>query len=114
MWFPRKWSFLFIYTSNRNTPKYDISALSPGNPSTEVSDSLSVLAPQDGTLGVLQYQPAGGIWPRHIKLNKAGGLLAASLQNTHRVAILERDVETGLLGDFVAHDDGVGKTLVTV
>lgn len=37
-----------------------------------------------------------------------------SLQYTHRVAIIERDVETGLLGDFVADVDAVGEAVATV
>lgn len=52
--------------------------------------------------------------PRHFKLNKAGDLVAVSLQDTHRVAIIERDVKTGLLGDFVAHVDTVGQAVVTI
>lgn len=104
-----------MYTSNRNDSYYDIPALSRGNSSNEASDSLSVFAPQEnGSLGVLQYHPAGGLMPRHFKLNKAGDLVAVSLQDTHRVVIIERDVKTGLLGDFAAHVDTVGQAVVTI
>ncbi|KAI3401941.1 hypothetical protein diail_6501 [Diaporthe ilicicola] len=98
---PAETELSFIYTSNRNDSYYVIPALSPGNSITEVSDSLTIFMPhEDGALEVLQYQPAGGLMPRHFKLNKAGDLVGVSLQDTQRVVILERDVETGLLGDF--------------
>ncbi|KAI0165604.1 putative isomerase YbhE [Xylariaceae sp. FL1272] len=58
---------------------------------------------------VPQKVPAGGAGPRQFSLNADGNLLAVGLQGDGRVAIIERDVETGMLGGFVATADVPGE-----
>lgn len=56
----------------------------------------------DGALTHVQTAPAGGMNPRGININKAGTLVASALQDDNRVVLIERNVETGKLGDFVS------------
>ncbi|KAF9878172.1 hypothetical protein CkaCkLH20_04210 [Colletotrichum karsti] len=105
----------FIMVSNRNDSSFSIPNLDPANRTAEASDSLAVFKPaDDGALEFVQLAPAGGIWPRHFKMNKAGDLVAVSLQYSYRVAILARNVSTGVLGPFLAHVDGVGEVVTAV
>ena len=62
----------------------------------------------NGTLTHVQTASAGGRNPRHFSLNKAGTLVASALQDDNRIVIIERNVETGLLGKIVASET-VGK-----
>jgi len=68
-----------------------------------VSDSLaSFTVNDDGMLDFMGLSSAGGRFPRHFSMNKAGKLVAVGLQLSHRVVIFRRDVETGKLEDLVA------------
>ena len=57
---------------------------------------------ETGALDLIQTSPAGGISPRHFSINKAGDRVAVALKD-ERVVIIERDVKSGKLGNFVAH-----------
>ena len=46
--------------------------------------------------------PTYDLFPRHFSLNSASSLLAAGNQNSGNVAMLSRDVATGLIGDVLA------------
>ena len=39
--------------------------------------------------------------PRGFSLNEDGSLVASALQDDARVVIIQRDVKTGMLGDFL-------------
>ncbi|KAI0100899.1 putative isomerase YbhE [Nemania sp. FL0031] len=80
--------------------------------STEiVSDPLISYAIDNktGSLKKLQTFPAGGAGPRHFSINGDGDRLAVGLQGDGRVTIIERDVRTGELKDFVASADVEGE-----
>lgn len=49
----------------------------------------------------MQTAPAGGMNPRGFSLNEDGSLVASALQDDARVVIIQRDVKTGMLGDFL-------------
>lgn len=95
----------FLVVSNRNDSSYEIDKY--GSTSTnekEKSDSLATYAiGQGGRLTFKQIWPAGGLFPRHFAMNKAGDKVAVGLQSSCRIVILCRDVESGLLGRPVAH-----------
>jgi 6-phosphogluconolactonase (cycloisomerase 2 family) len=66
----------------------------------------------NGTSGELEFQQtvaAGGIGPRQFSINSSGTLVAVGLQGSGKVVILERDVETGSYGKFVANVEGLGE-----
>ncbi|QSZ34222.1 hypothetical protein DSL72_005812 [Monilinia vaccinii-corymbosi] len=102
-----------ILTSSRNATILSIPQppAHPTNNTPGPSDTLQVwnintpsnsgYAPE-GSLSFSQLFPSGGVYPRQMSLNKAGTLLAVSLQRSARVVILERDVKTGLLVKFLA------------
>lgn len=80
------------------------------------SDSISsfAISPEDGTLSFRQLFPAGGSYPRHFSLNRAGNLVAVGLQETGSVAILQRDVGSGTFVKEVASIDITGGQVVCV
>ena len=68
------------------------------------SDSISSfsISKANGTLTFIEIFPAGGSFARQFALNKAGNLVAVALQETGSVAILERDVASGVFTKQVA------------
>ncbi len=66
------------------------------------SDSIINFSIDDSTgkLNFLQDIPAGGQFPRHFSMNKAGTKLAIGLQTDGRVVVMKRDPKSGKLGDF--------------
>ncbi|KAM3511700.1 hypothetical protein MY11210_004657 [Beauveria gryllotalpidicola] len=53
-----------------------------------------------GRLTFLQEIAAGGRFPRHFSMNKAGTKIAVGLQTDGRVVVIQRDPQSGQLGDF--------------
>ncbi|XEV05938.1 hypothetical protein FSHL1_011225 [Fusarium sambucinum] len=105
--------YLLISSRNENTleiPNYG------GNTTSITSDSL-VSFSIDGETGHLALQQdiaCGGRFPRHFTINKAGTLVAVALQYDSRVVILERDVKTGMIGDFVAYAELEGEVTAVI
>lgn len=88
----------FLVISNRNTTAFTL-PLNGGIP----SDSLSTWAlKDDGSFAFHQLWPTGGEFPRHFSMNAHGNLVAVGLQTDQTVVILERDVQSGLVGEPVA------------
>lgn len=86
----------FLVISNRNDSSFTLPVIGE-------SDSLSTWALQDdGSLVFRQLWPAGGLFPRTYTTNAIGNLVAVGLQNSQAVAILQRDVASGLIGEPVA------------
>ncbi|KAL4742827.1 Lactonase, 7-bladed beta-propeller-domain-containing protein [Aspergillus similis] len=66
-------------------------------------DSLARLSlRQDGKVEFEEISTSGGVLPRTFAINKAGDLVAVGNQLSSTVTIVERDPETGVLGDVVA------------
>ncbi|KAL4791033.1 Lactonase, 7-bladed beta-propeller-domain-containing protein [Aspergillus venezuelensis] len=66
-------------------------------------DSLARLSrSSDGSVAFEEISTSGGVLPRTFVINKAGDLIAVGNQISSTVAIVTRDVETGVLGDVVA------------
>lgn len=70
----------------------------------EYWDNLaSFLIQLDGTLSFQELIPSGGGFPRNFVFNKKGDRVAVALQSDSRVAILDRDVESGKFGEVLAN-----------
>jgi 6-phosphogluconolactonase (cycloisomerase 2 family) len=89
----------FLVISNRNDSSFALPADAGGR-----SDSFSTwrLCEKSGNLTFHQLWPAGGSYPRHFETNAIGNLVAVGFQMSQAVAVLERDVATGLIGEPVA------------
>ncbi|KAL8998074.1 MAG: hypothetical protein Q9188_006171 [Gyalolechia gomerana] len=103
-----------LLVSNRNATFFkDIENPDPKNATHIDSDTIaSFNIPKNGRKLVLKFKglsPAGGSFPRQFSLNRDGSLLAVGLQNSGRVVVLERCVETGVIGDVVADFEGLGQ-----
>jgi 6-phosphogluconolactonase (cycloisomerase 2 family) len=101
----------YLLISSRNENTLEIPSFDGGNTTSITSDSL-VSFRIDGETGHLALQQdiaCGGRFPRHFTINKAGTLVAVALQHDSRVIILERDVKTGMIGDFVAYAELEGE-----
>ncbi|KAI2602223.1 putative isomerase YbhE [Hypoxylon sp. NC1633] len=101
----------FLIVSSRWEDSFNITNFDPSN-STEIpSDPLITYSIDQatGNLTKVQEFAAGGRVPRHFSFNGDGDLLAVALQGDGRVVIIERDVGTGLLKDYVASADVEGE-----
>jgi 6-phosphogluconolactonase (cycloisomerase 2 family) len=56
-----------------------------------------------------QIAPSGGSFPRQFSINNKGDLVAVGLQMDGRVVVIQRNVDDGTLGDFVASVDVAGQ-----
>lgn len=56
----------------------------------------------DGSLVFVQLWPSGGSYPRQFSIDATGSLVAVGNQYSQNVAILQRDVATGLIGEPIA------------
>ncbi|KAK3625453.1 hypothetical protein LTR56_014292 [Elasticomyces elasticus] len=90
----------FLLISNRNNTSFHL----PQPDGTVVpSDSIATFRLlEDGTLAWVQLWPSGGLFPRQFSIDGTGSLVAVGNQNSQNVAILSRDVSTGLIGEPVA------------
>jgi 6-phosphogluconolactonase (cycloisomerase 2 family) len=85
---------------------FEIPPFEPTNSTTSIpSDPLMNFSINEstGALTKVQEFAAGGMNPRHFSFNEDGSLVATALQADGRVVIIQRDVETGELGDYVGH-----------
>jgi 6-phosphogluconolactonase (cycloisomerase 2 family) len=83
----------FVTVSNRNDSSFWNGA----------SDSLATYSVNaDGSLKFVQLAPAGGLFPRTFQFNKAGDKVVVALQTDSKIAVLSRDVNTGLIGNVTA------------
>ena len=80
------------------------------------SDSISTfqLGENGNLTAIHQLWPAGGSYPRHFETNAAGNLVAVGLQLSGAVAILKRDVATGLIQEPVARFPIAGNVTAVV
>ncbi|KAL8725455.1 MAG: hypothetical protein Q9166_007349 [cf. Caloplaca sp. 2 TL-2023] len=107
-----------LIVSNRNATFFDnIKNPDPKNKTSIASDSLATFSLTPPTAPELPEQiafsaltPAGGLYPRHFKLNSKGDLVAVGLQKSGRVAIFTRCTDTGVISkDPVADYEGLGE-----
>jgi 6-phosphogluconolactonase (cycloisomerase 2 family) len=108
---PEKPDNKYLLTSSRNDALFQIPNFDPSN-STEIpSDTLQSwsIDLSTGKLDFKQLAPAGGSFPRQFSVNKTGTLAAVGLQLDARVVIVERNVEDGTFGKFVAEIDIPGQ-----
>lgn len=94
----------YLLTSSRNDNLFQIPNFDPTNTTEIASDTLQSwsIDPSTGKLDFKQLAPAGGSFPRQFSVNKEGTLAAVGLQLDARVVIVERNVEDGTFGKFVA------------
>ncbi|KAI1431888.1 putative isomerase YbhE [Xylaria sp. CBS 124048] len=100
----------FLIVASRYENALCIENFDPNNSTEIVSDPLIVYAidEETGLVDKIQEFPAGGSCPRHFSINSDGDLVAVGLQGDGRVVFIRRDVETGLLEDFVGFVDVMG------
>ncbi|SMR62121.1 unnamed protein product [Zymoseptoria tritici ST99CH_1E4] len=99
----------FLIVSNRNSTAFTL-------PTIGDSDSISTwtLDPKSGAFNFLQLWPSSGAFPRHFSISKTGQFVAVGLQSIQTVAILQRDVATGLIGEPVARVEVSGNVTAVV
>jgi len=78
----------FLYASNRRV-----------DPTNDDSDTFAIysLDPTNGMLKVIGFSETGGQEPRHFSIDMSGRWLVVANQNSNRVTVQERDLETGSL-----------------
>ncbi|KAI0466827.1 putative isomerase YbhE [Xylaria cf. heliscus] len=101
----------FLIVSSRSEGSLEIPNFDPTNSTDIRSDPLITYSidSKTGSLAKVQEFPAGGLVPRHFSINGDGNRIAVGLQGDGRVVIIERDVQTGELKDFVASADVAGE-----
>ena len=106
----------FLIISSRNESTLETPSFDAGNSSSIVSDPLISfkIDAETGHLTLQQDIPSGGRFPRHFAINKAGTLVAVALQSDGRIAVIERDAKTGILGDFVAYAELEGEVTAVI
>ncbi len=80
------------------------------------TDSIAhfTISPEDGTLTFVELTSAGGINPRHIRLSPSGNWLCIATQDTNRVAMFKRDMETGaILNEVIAEAESGQPVCIT-
>jgi len=94
----------FLIVSSRWEYSMNITNFDHTNTTKILSDPLINYAIDNktGRLKKIQEFAAGGAGPRGFSINGDGNLLAVGLQGDGRVVVIERDVRTGLLKDYVA------------
>ena len=55
------------------------------------------IQPESGELGIIQRVPAGGLAPRNFAISPSEEYLAVALQNSDKIVLFSRDINTGLL-----------------
>jgi len=105
-----------LLTSSRNAELFSIPNFDPSNSSEIHSDTLQSWAIDESTgkLAFKQLAPAGGSFPRQFSVNKNGTLAAVGLQYDSRVVVIERKVEDGTFGDFVAEVEVDGQVTCVI
>jgi len=93
----------FLIVSSRNDSSYTLPNFDPTNSTSIISDTILnyKIDHSTGALTLLQTVPAGGSYPRDFSINNAGDLVLVGLQYSASAVLIERDVETGMLGGFV-------------
>ncbi|QDS68353.1 hypothetical protein FKW77_010719 [Venturia effusa] len=86
----------FLVVSNRHDASFN-------NGTDAASDSLATWAiGANAGLTFKGLAPAGGLAPRHFSFNKAGTMIAVSLNESAKMVILARDAVTGAIGAVIA------------
>lgn len=101
----------FLLASSRNATLFQLANFDPKNSTKIPSDTLHswTIDHVTGELSLKQIAPAGGSFPRQFSVNKAGDMVAVGLQMDGRVVVIERNVNDGMLGDFVASVNVAGQ-----
>ncbi|KAI9736113.1 MAG: hypothetical protein M1818_006289 [Claussenomyces sp. TS43310] len=92
----------YLLTSSRGDNMFTIPSFNGSG--TIQSDTLQAwqIDPATGRLTFEQLAPAGGSYPRQFSVNRSGTLAAVALQKSSSVVIVERHVDNGTFGAFVA------------
>jgi 6-phosphogluconolactonase (cycloisomerase 2 family) len=103
--------YKFLLTSSRNATFFQLDNFDKNNSTKVPSDTLQSWSIDNATgeLTLKQIAPSGGAFPRQFSINKAGNMVAVGLQMDGRVVVIERNVEDGTLGDFLASIDIAGQ-----
>lgn len=103
---------LSLLVSNRNAPFFSITDPASKSSTKIPSDTLATFTIDPNGQGGFKFDglsPAGGLYPRDFAINREGNLVAVGLQNSGKVAIFERNKETGKVNDTILVEcDGLG------
>ncbi|KEF57913.1 uncharacterized protein A1O9_05835 [Exophiala aquamarina CBS 119918] len=81
----------FLIVSNRNDTSFP------------ESDSLATFRiKDDGSLDFVQLAAAGGLFPRAFQVNLKGDRVLVAAQTDSKIAVLDRNPQTGIIGDVLA------------
>lgn len=101
--------------SQRAENQYRVPNFNPNISEQIISDPLINFSIEaNGNLNLIQEVAAGGRFPRQFSINKAGNLLAVGLQKDGRVVFIKRNVQTGMLGEFVAYSNIEGEITTAI
>ncbi|ORY64979.1 Lactonase, 7-bladed beta-propeller-domain-containing protein [Pseudomassariella vexata] len=106
----------FLVVSSRGENSFTIPNFDPTNSTEIISDAIISFSLDHATGGLTHVQtaPSGGRIPRQFSINKAGDMVAIGLQSDGRVVVVKRDVQTGLLGNFLASADIAGEVTAVI
>ncbi|KAK6085605.1 extracellular aldonolactonase [Seiridium cupressi] len=106
----------FLIVSSRGENSFTIPNFDISNSTEIVSDAVITFSVDhsSGELSLLQSYPSGGRYPRQFSINKAGDLIAVGLQSDSRVVVIQRDVESGLLTEFIANATVAGEVTAVI
>ncbi|KAK9774077.1 putative Lactonase, 7-bladed beta-propeller-domain-containing protein [Seiridium cardinale] len=106
----------FLIVSSRGENSHTIPNFDTNVTTEIVSDAIISFSidHSSGELSYLQSFPSGGRVPRQFSINTAGDLVAVGLQSDSRVVVIERDVDTGLLKQFVASAAVAGEVTAVI
>ncbi|WYZ43915.1 hypothetical protein EsH8_VII_000351 [Colletotrichum jinshuiense] len=106
----------YLLVSSRNVSLFNIPNFDTSNSTQIRSDALITFAidQQTGHLDFTQIFPSGGMIPRQFSINKAGTQVAVGLQQDGRAVIIDRDVNTGLLKNFIANISIPGEVVCVI
>ncbi|KAL9601250.1 MAG: hypothetical protein Q9219_002655 [cf. Caloplaca sp. 3 TL-2023] len=100
-----------LLVSNRNATFFkNVTNPDPKNATAIESDTLAAftIGAEGNEIQFDGLSPAGGSFPRHFSVRGDGAMVAVGLQQSGRVVVLRRDVESGRLGEVVAGFEGLG------
>jgi 6-phosphogluconolactonase (cycloisomerase 2 family) len=81
----------------------------PTAPPNQPSDSLSTFAisfdvsQNNVDFNLVQLWPSGGSYPRHFSFSERGEYVAVANQNSNKVVIMARDIDSGKIGTVVSN-----------
>lgn len=104
----------FIIVSSRGDNTFSIPDFRSKGQNITSDPLINYSIGSDGSITVLQEVAAGGRYPQQFSINKAGDMVAVGFVEDNRVTVIERDLNSGMLGKFIAYADVPGNVSAVV